>query len=76
MNKRIRWDCIYCAPTEISRYSYYDYKLKDGKAIVHADGVDFEYTIEQLKDFFVLEVGTWDDVFKADVKKPIVNKAD
>ena len=56
MKNRVKWDCVYPNPLELSRNKYYDYK-EDKKIIyVYGDnGVVFDYTIEQFTEFFVLE---------------------
>jgi len=66
---RIRWTAIYPNPTEISRDKYYKYKIENDIAHVFGDGLTLNYTIEQLKEFFSPESGTWDDVFKITKKK-------
>jgi len=66
---RIRWTAIYPNPTEISRDKYYEYKIENNIVQVFGDGLVLEYTIEQLKEFFSPETGTWNDIFKETNKK-------
>jgi len=68
---RIKWIAIYPNPNEISRNKYYEYKLKNDVAQVFGDGLVLNYTISQLKEFFELEVGNWEDVFKIKSSKEI-----
>lgn len=66
---RVKWTAIYPNPTEISRDKYYEYKIDNNIACVYGDGLVLDYTIEQLKEFFSPEIGTWNDVLKETKKK-------
>jgi len=68
MRNWVKWDCIYPNPLEISRNKYYKYKIDGDIVYIYGDGMELEYTVDQLKEFFCLEVGNWDDLLKEDIK--------
>ena len=72
---RVRWDCIYTNPTEISRMKWYDFKINGDKVLVYGDeGIVFDYTIDQFKTCFTPEIGKMSDIFTVEKKEIAVDK--
>jgi hypothetical protein len=61
---RIKWTSSFPNPPEVSRFRYYNYKIKDNVVYVQADDAVIDYTVSQLKEFYTPEVGSWEDIFK------------
>lgn len=75
MRNWIKWTSKYPNPVEVSRDKYYEYEIDKDTALVYGDGLIIDYTLDQLKELYSPETGSWEQILKPKAKDD-KNKSD